>query len=65
MSNGFDGTVVGLLVGFLLRKHGIAVDQIAGVVALALLPQGWYRHSRIRGWRGGMCCCGARWRRQG
>ncbi len=41
MSYGFNGTVVGLLVGFLLRKHGIAVDQIAGVVALALLPQGW------------------------
>src|SRR5215831_15446942 len=38
---GFTGAVTGGLMPYLLRKNGMAVDQIATIVAIALLPQVW------------------------
>src|SRR5215468_6364899 len=38
---GFAGAVTGGLMPYLLRKNGMAVDQIATIVAIALLPSVW------------------------
>ncbi|MGO9831837.1 MAG: MFS transporter [Myxococcaceae bacterium] len=40
-SFGFTTAVAGILVPYLLRQHGTAVDRIAGVVAVAMLPMVW------------------------
>ena len=34
--------VTALLIPFLLRQHGVAVDRIAGVGAIATIPSVWY-----------------------
>lgn len=49
---GFAGAVVATLMPYLLRKNGMPVDQIATIVAIALLPSVWSffgRLSRIQG----------------
>jgi MFS family permease len=38
---GFTSSVTVLLMPYLLRKYGMPVDQIAGVVAIAILPAIW------------------------
>ncbi len=38
---GFIGSVTLLLMPYLLRKNGMAVDQIATIIAIALLPSIW------------------------
>jgi MFS family permease len=38
---GFSNAVTVLLMPYLLRKYGMSVDQIAGVVAIAILPTIW------------------------
>jgi len=38
---GFTNSVTALLMPFLLRKNGLAVDQIATIVAIAMLPSVW------------------------
>jgi PAT family beta-lactamase induction signal transducer AmpG len=37
----FNGVIV-VLIPFLLRKHGIPPDRIAGVIAVSSLPSVWY-----------------------
>lgn len=37
----FNG-VITVLMPFLLRKHGVPVDRIAGVVAVSAIPNFWY-----------------------
>jgi PAT family beta-lactamase induction signal transducer AmpG len=39
---GFTNAVSTILMPYLLRKNGIPVDQIAGVVAISVLPAIWY-----------------------
>ncbi len=41
VSYGFVSTVSFLLTPYLLRKNGVLVDRIAGVVAVALIPTAW------------------------
>jgi len=38
---GFTGTITSLLMPYLLRKYGMPVDQIAGVIAIAIVPTIW------------------------
>jgi len=39
---GFTSAVANILMPYLLRKYGVPVDRIAGVVAIASLPPIWY-----------------------
>jgi MFS family permease len=41
VSYGFNSAVSFLLTPYLLRKYGVGVDRIAGVVAVALIPTAW------------------------
>ncbi len=41
VSYGFTTAVGGLLIPYLLRKYGVPVNRIAGVVAIALIPLVW------------------------
>ncbi len=38
---GFTSSITTLLMPYLLRKHGMPVDRIANIVAIALLPSIW------------------------
>jgi len=38
---GFTNAVSTIFMPYLLRKNGVAVDQIAGVVAISTLPAIW------------------------
>ncbi len=42
MPYGFSNAVSTILMPYLLRKYGVPVDQIAGVVAISTLPAIWY-----------------------
>jgi PAT family beta-lactamase induction signal transducer AmpG len=37
----FNGVIV-VLIPFLLRKHGVTTDRIAGVIAISSIPNVWY-----------------------
>ena len=39
---GSFNAVITVLMPFLLRKHGVSVDRISGVVAIAAIPNFWY-----------------------
>jgi MFS transporter, PAT family, beta-lactamase induction signal transducer AmpG len=39
---GSFNAVITVLIPFLLRKHGVPVDRIAGVVAISAIPNFWY-----------------------
>jgi len=39
---GIGNAIIVILVPYLLRKQGVAVDRIGGIVALALTPAVWY-----------------------
>jgi MFS family permease len=41
VSYGFTSAVSFILIPYLLRKYGVAVDRIAGVVAVAMIPTAW------------------------
>jgi MFS transporter, PAT family, beta-lactamase induction signal transducer AmpG len=40
--NGLANAVIVVLMPYLLRQHGVAVDRIAEIVALASIPNVWY-----------------------
>ncbi len=42
MPYGAFNAVITVLMPFLLRKHGVPVDRIAGVVAISAIPNFWY-----------------------
>jgi len=39
---GIGNAIIVILIPYLLRKQGVAVDRIANIVALALIPAVWY-----------------------
>ncbi len=42
MPNGLANAIIVVLMPYLLRQHGVAVDRIAELVALASIPNVWY-----------------------
>jgi hypothetical protein len=42
MAYGGENAITTLLIPFLLRRRGVAVNQIADVVAVAFIPNAWY-----------------------
>ncbi len=42
MPNGLANAIIVILMPFVLRQHGIPVDRIASVVAIASIPNVWY-----------------------
>jgi PAT family beta-lactamase induction signal transducer AmpG len=42
MPNGIANAVIVILMPYVLRQHGVAVDRIAEIVAIASIPNVWY-----------------------